>query len=134
MASTFSLMGGSLEAIRAEARKQTAELQKHETQLGNLHRALFDITSEIADVKPMTAAAGPASYAPEVPDAGLGYTHGIGRDRAPQFANAYSHHGHSHAPGEPCGSDGSKNGRGNGGSPSRYQGPPNQNFEPRGPL
>ena len=131
MASTFSLMGGSLDAIRAEAQKQAAELQKHEMDLGNVHKTLFNMNSELANVQSMTMAAGPADNVPEAPAAGIGYARGTGRNRGPQFANAYSHHGHTHVPGETCGFDGLK-GRGSGGSPSRRQEPPNDNFGPPG--
>ena len=100
MASTFSLMAGSLDAIRAAAQKQAAELQKHEMDMGNMHKTLFNINSKLADVKFMIMAAGPADNVPEAPAAGISYARGTGRNRGPQFANAYSHHGHAHAPGE----------------------------------
>ena len=74
MAATFGLLGASLDAIRTEVQKQTAELQKQKSELGNIHRTLFDVTSEIADVELMTTAAGPASCGPEIPAVGLGYT------------------------------------------------------------
>ena len=129
VAANFNMMTGSLDAIRAEAVKQTMELQKHEMDLGNVDKTLFTINSELADVKFMTMAAGPADNVPEAPAAEIGCARGTGRNHSPQFANAYSHHAHAQAPGETCGFDGLK-GRGSGGSLSRRQKPPNESFAP----